>query len=355
MKKLLTLLLVCISTFGNGQTVVQYDYMETWNWAGVWWNTIPTSGWYTNTSVTPTESAALYGAGNGSSGVEQNWYSMPNLTGLNTLHPYQLKFKLASQTYSNSTAATRGLDAADILEVQVSTNGGATYVSELQIKGNNNSIWPYTATGSIIHNANGSFTNTAGPTGDVYTAPVGNNTTGPSTVTLNLPLGISQVAIDIFCRVNSAGEEWWIDNIELIEIFPLPVELYSFEGSTIDGMNLITWSTASEHNSDYFVIERSVDGENWSDITKVMASGNSNTLINYSYIDNSFNRVINYYKLRQVDFDGVYKTYGPIMVDNRSTKIITKYINSLGQEVDENEKGLIIVVYQDGTTEKIVR
>ena len=146
MKKLLLVTILLISNFISAQTVVKYDYMETWNWAGTWWNSIPTSGWFIDASVSPTESAVQYGAGNGTSAVEQNWYSMPNVTGLNTLHPYQFKFRLASYTYSNTTATTRGLDVADILEVQVSTNGGVSYVSELRITGNGNATWPYTST-----------------------------------------------------------------------------------------------------------------------------------------------------------------------------------------------------------------
>jgi hypothetical protein len=43
------------------------------------------------------------------------------------------------------------------------------------------------------------------------------------------------------------------------------------------------------------------------------------------------------------------------MIDNRSTKIVVKCINSLGQEVDENEKGILFLIYNDGTIEKVVR
>jgi hypothetical protein len=358
MKNLLLTVFLFLTTTLHCQTVVQYDYMETsspiYASAG-WWTPIATATWATNISVSSNVSAVIYGAGNGSSGTEQDWYSMDNVTGLNPLHPYQLKFRLASQTFTGPAAATRGLDAADLFEVQVSTNGGVSYVSELRITGNSNAIWPYTSTGSITHNANGSFTNSAAPTGDVYQAPAGSTTTGPSTVTLNLPLGITQVAIDFFCRVNSAGEEWWFDNIELIEIFPLPIELYSFEGFIIDGKNLITWSTASENNNDYFILERSINGEDWDLVTKLPGSGNSTQNIDYSYVDNSFRKQVNYYRLTQVDYDGVSQSFDPIAIDNRSTDKIVKYINSLGQEVDENEKGMIILIYENGTTEKVVR
>jgi hypothetical protein len=194
--------------------------METFTWLGDWWTPIATTGFFTNASVSSNTSAVIYGSGNGSSGLEQDWYSLPNITGLNPNYNYQLKFKLASYTFSGPTAATRGLDVADYLSVQISTNGGVTYTTELRITGNSNATWPFTSTGTITHTANGSFTNSAAPVGDVYRAPAGSTTTGPSTVTLNLPSNISQIAVDLYFRVNSVGEEFWIDNVELIEIIP---------------------------------------------------------------------------------------------------------------------------------------
>jgi hypothetical protein len=83
--------------------------------------------------------------------------------------------------------------------------------------------------------------------------------------------------------------------------------------------------------------------------------GNSTLLTKYSYLDDSFGKRINYYRLTQVDFDGANKTYGPISIDNRSNKIVLRSVNLLGQEVDENEKGIIILIYEDGTMEKVFR
>ena len=256
MKNILLSLFLAFTWVVNSQTVIRYDYMETWNWAGLWWTPAATANWFTNASVSPTESAVLYGLGSGTSTIEQDWYSLPNVTGLNINNQYQLKFRLASYTFSNPTATTRGLDAADYVSVQVSTNGGVSYVTEMRITGNSNAQWPYTSTGTLTHTANGTFTNSAAPTGDVYQAPAGVTTTGPSTITLNLPSNISQVAVDIYCRANSAGEEWWIDNIELIEVVALPVEMVSFEGSNTEQGNLLIWKTASEHNSSHYLIER---------------------------------------------------------------------------------------------------
>ena len=357
MKNLLLSLFLLLSTITFNQTVIEYDNMETssTNYLSAgWFIPATTAGWFNNASVSPSNSAVIYGLGNGSSGIEQDWYSMPIIGGLDPNKQYKLRFRVASYSFSAPTAVTRGLDVADYLSVQVSSNGGA-YVTEMRILGNTNATWPFTNTGTVDHTTNGSFTNSAAPTGDVYMVNAGASTATPSTYTLTFPQGLTSIAIDFYCRINSAGEEWWLDNIELIRIDPLPVELYSFDGLSIDNMNVINWSTATEFNSDYFTIERSVDGENWTKINKTIGMGNSTMLTKYSCIDNTFDKRINYYRLNQFDFDGASKTYGPIMIDNRSNKIVLKCVNLLGQEVSENEKGVLFLIYEDGSIQKIFR
>jgi hypothetical protein len=342
----------------NSQTVIRYDYMETWNWAGLWWTPAATANWFTNASVSPTESAVLYGAGNGTSIIEQDWYSMPNVTGLNSSKQYQVKFRLASYTFSNPAATTRGVDAADYVSVQVSTNGGVSYVTELRITGNSNAQWSYLATGVINHTANGVFTNSAFPAGDVYQAPAGISTTAPTYITLDLPTGITQVAVDIYCRINSAGEEWWIDNVELIEEAALPIEMVSFEGSNTEQGNLLIWKTASEHNSSHYLIEKSTTGEftENSVIEIKSAAGNSTELLTYTFVDNDYRSGVNYYRITQVDIDGQFKIYGPVSINNtESVKKIVKIVNALGQEVDETTTGVLFEIYEDGTSKKIIR
>lgn len=359
MKKYILTLILGISLFriGFSQTVIEYDYMETsstnYLTAG-WWFGVPTATWATNVSVSSNTSAVIYGSGNGSSGNEQDYYSMPNITGLSATSQYQLKFRLASYSFT-STATTKGVDVADYVDVQVSTNGGATYISELRITGNTNASWPYTSTGSINHTANGSYTNSAAPAGDLYQAPAGATTTGPTFISLYLPSGITQVAIDLFCRVNAAGEEWWIDNIELIRVYSLPIELMSFSGIEEQDYNLLTWSTASEQNNDYFLLERSEDGVKWNNINSTDGMGNSNTKMNYSFRDFTFTNSLNYYRLSQVDFDGVSETFNIISIDNsKKQKQVLKIINILGQEVSQDTKGLLIITYTDGTSVKII-
>ena len=365
MKKLLLSLFLLLGTLSYGQTVIEYDNMETSSTnylTSGWWTPALTATWATNTSVSPTTSAVIYGLGNGGSITESDWYSMSNVIGLSATSQYQFKFKLSSQSFTGPSATTRGVDAADIIEVQISTNGGASYVTELRLKGNNNALWSYTSTGTITHNANGVFTNSAAPIGDIYSSPAGVTlgvpiTTGYSTVIVNLPMGITQVAVDIFCLMNSAGEEWWIDNIQLIKVYSLPIELTEFTGTEHSAYNVLEWQTASEHNNSHYILERSSTGDyTEKDVISVInGAGNSTQLLDYSFVDKDAPETINYYRLTQVDYDGNFKQYGPISIDNRITKNIVKCFNLMGQEVNEYERGLIILQYEDGTVEKVIR
>ena len=136
----------------------------------------------------------------------------------------------------------------------------------------------------------------------------------------------------------------------------LPVELIQFEATPYPQWNVVKWTTASENNSSHFDLESSTDGENWRKITTKYGAGNSTEEIKYSYIDYNLNPVT-YYRLQQFDIDGVFKTYGPILVTKTITeKKIVKYINLMGQEVNPDyTKGLVIEIYDDGSIRKMIR
>ncbi|MBK8557604.1 MAG: T9SS type A sorting domain-containing protein [Lewinellaceae bacterium] len=69
---------------------------------------------------------------------------------------------------------------------------------------------------------------------------------------------------------------------------------------------LLSFTTASERNNAYFAIERSTEGTRWVEIGQVAGAGNSSALRNYSFTDAAPMKGVNYYRLRQVDFDGKY-------------------------------------------------
>tara|TARA_B110000211_G_C14070209_1_gene549557 strand:- start:891 stop:2447 length:1557 start_codon:yes stop_codon:yes gene_type:complete len=84
----------------------------------------------------------------------------------------------------------------------------------------------------------------------------------------------------------------------------LPVELTYFT-ATKDGEGaMIEWETASEINNNYFEVQTSIDGETWITIAIVQGAGNSSDVNNYSFYDNEPGAGIQYYRLKQVDYDG---------------------------------------------------
>ncbi|HMG68490.1 MAG TPA: T9SS type A sorting domain-containing protein, partial [Chitinophagaceae bacterium] len=60
----------------------------------------------------------------------------------------------------------------------------------------------------------------------------------------------------------------------------------------------------SESNADYYQVERSSDGNSFSGIGKVDASGNSDSKLSYTWLDGSPNSGNNFYRVKSVDFDG---------------------------------------------------
>jgi choice-of-anchor B domain-containing protein len=89
---------------------------------------------------------------------------------------------------------------------------------------------------------------------------------------------------------------------------PLPVGLKTFTATQQDDDAVrLDWATTQEQNSQSFEIQRSLDGEEFSPIGIVGAAGFSETLRKYSFIDMDPREGINYYRLKQTDFDGKYQ------------------------------------------------
>ena len=96
----------------------------------------------------------------------------------------------------------------------------------------------------------------------------------------------------------------------------LPVELAEFTAFCRDGATHIEWTTASERNNDYFILERINHDGTSTLVTTVNGNGNSHSEINYSFIDEGARSRINHYRLTQVDFDGNQESFDVISVEN---------------------------------------
>lgn len=85
---------------------------------------------------------------------------------------------------------------------------------------------------------------------------------------------------------------------------PLPIELLSFGAKAMDQQVLLSWQTLTEINNDYMAIERSVDGKDFEEVGVVKGAGTTFIPQSYELWDKQPYQGLNYYRLRQVDFDG---------------------------------------------------
>lgn len=92
---------------------------------------------------------------------------------------------------------------------------------------------------------------------------------------------------------------------------PLPIELISFTATPKSKTVQLDWRTASELNNAFFEIERSANGRDFENIGKVAGAGTSQTPLDYEFTDLLPLNGWNYYRLRQVDFDGQF-SYSPV-------------------------------------------
>lgn len=95
----------------------------------------------------------------------------------------------------------------------------------------------------------------------------------------------------------------------------LPVELLFFNAEAVGDMAALTWATASEINADRFEVEHSADGFSFVKIGTVEAAGLSTTEQHYDFLHTNPVDGVNYYRLRQVDFDGSFE-YSRVEVVN---------------------------------------
>jgi hypothetical protein len=96
---------------------------------------------------------------------------------------------------------------------------------------------------------------------------------------------------------------------------PLPVDLIDFSCECYSDHIYTSWITASETNSDYFIIEKSIDTKNWFKLAEIAAAGFSNIEKSYSYIDYAINNNNHYYRLKQVDYNGKEETFSIIHIN----------------------------------------
>jgi len=96
----------------------------------------------------------------------------------------------------------------------------------------------------------------------------------------------------------------------------LPVTFLSFTGQEENGRNVLSWSTLNEIQNDRFIIERSINGRDFEAVGVIKGSGNTSSRSEYYFSDNEVNAEAYYYRIRQIDVNGMFMYSSVIQIES---------------------------------------
>jgi hypothetical protein len=155
--------------------------------------------------------------------------------------------------------------------------------------------------------------------------------------------GCPSTPLNVFQGNASNSNENSETSVAILMPNALPIDLVAFTSECLPNQIRLNWETASETNNDYFSIERSIDGINWTEIGKINGAGNSSSSRKYFLDDvNQYNEV-SYYRLKQHDFSGVMRTFSAISVQNcfNGAEALSVYPNPATNDININFDGNI--------------
>jgi len=154
---------------------------------------------------------------------------------------------------------------------------------------------------------------------DNYNASLGTatvtTTSGLKTFTVNLDLNSTTFRLYGYDATGATGTLRIGDftgNDLLINGSTLPIELIFFRGNTGKSGTQLIWQTATEIDNSHFSIQRSANGSDFTEIGEVKGAGTSYEPQEYTFTDERPLPGKNYYRLKQVDFDGKY-SFSPVV------------------------------------------
>jgi subtilisin-like proprotein convertase family protein len=154
-----------------------------------------------------------------------------------------------------------------------------------------------------------------------------NTTTGLSSTTIAAPTASPTATTTYTVKITDALGCTGTTTAVVGYCVAVPINLSNELTATRIGsaVNLI-WQTAQEINNAYFDVEKSNDGINFITLTRLNGQGTTSAITNYSYLDAKPNTGINYYRLKQIDFNG----------DLKYTNIVGIFFSSNYQNLEMN-------------------
>ncbi len=139
----------------------------------------------------------------------------------------------------------------------------------------------------------------------------------------------------------------------------LPIELARFEAFIEDDKAVLNWATLTELDNDYFEIQRKSPSHSFTKIGRVKGNGNSLITNDYQYLDLEPKNGTNYYRLKQIDYDGSYEYSNTISLEFDKDKNIIFFPNPsqsgiVNLKFDSTQKDELIISVYDVTGRLII-
>lgn len=285
------------------------------------------AGWYTNQTTYRTWSTGqaapdnrIWSCGDANGNGERALGSRMSST---TVRAWGVALK--NETGETLPSITIGFDA------ELYSKGGTGNNFVVQYSTTSTNVGDAIASASWTEIASIPASNTASVTGLLYTLS-GLNLANNATIYIRW--------ISVYSGSSSNYTLWATDNFTANwEQSTLPLTLTSFKATTqTDGINL-NWSTASESNTDKFIVERLAADGSALTVATIKAAGNSTKTLHYAAIDKSaISGKTNYYRLKMLDQDGSF-TYSKV-IDVKygitATSLLSTYPNPVSNTLTIN-------------------
>jgi len=226
-------------------------------------------------------------------------------TGTNTNNAF-FDYADASYGFASNGVTDRGIALADPTETTVSTGDDS----------DNDACTVDLAHVSCDWYNGGSLVATSAANGNL-SFPENSVPTTPAVLTLQEYGGAVSITVTDICDFST-----------------LPVELIDFSAKATDKGVALFWQTAIEINNDYFTLERSNNGRDFEKIEQISGAGNSDNRVEYETIDFAPLKGENYYRLRQIDFDGKETLHTVISVFVKNEESVKVYPTLVNNEIN---------------------
>ncbi len=202
----------------------------------------------------------------------------------------------------------------------------------------------------VVNQGQNSVTYTIPPianaTSFLWTLPGGaTGTSNTNSITVNY--GFSAISGTLKVQGSNIYGAGGIASLPIVVTGILPIELIKFDVGKQGRNSLITWTTASEQNSERFIIEHSIDGRSFTEIGMKEAAGSQQIEKNYSFLHTDPSAGRNYYRLKLVDRDGSYRYSNVRMLNfNNNETTVLIYPNPVSDEliIETEDPGKMVTI-----------